>query len=161
MRRFDQEWQLLVSARTWLRDRGYRLVDSRGPEGMDQGVDVYAGDRLGIKIWADRSQWFVDIGPLPERAGGRASIGWFPLEAWSACLGSPVLLRDARPTSTDLERAAALVNSRWLEPQLDYLRDHVSAIEVACSPGRIEATLSCVSEAQRALSAFPPRPTTC
>jgi hypothetical protein len=55
MRRFDQEWQLLVAARKWLRDRGYRLLDSRGPEDMEQGFDVYAGEQLGIRIVADRA----------------------------------------------------------------------------------------------------------
>ena len=73
MRRFDQEWQLLVAALKWLRDRGYRLLDSRGPEGMEQGFDVYAGEQLGIRIVADRGQWFLEVHP---GADGRDAVGW-------------------------------------------------------------------------------------
>jgi hypothetical protein len=157
MRRFDREWKLLMSARTWLRERGLRLVESRGPEGMDQGFDLYADNRLGTRIIADRSQWFVEVHPGAENLDAAGWRGWFGLEAWSTCLGSPVLFHDTRPTSTDKDWAAALANSWWLEPQLDYLRDHLAEIQQACSPAHVEATVACLSEAQRRLSAFPPQ----
>jgi hypothetical protein len=157
MRRFDREWQLLVAARTWLRGSGFRLLDSRGPEGMDQGFDVYADNRVGIRIMADRSQWFVEIHPGAEGIDAVGSQGWFTLEAWSTCLGTTVLFHDNTPTLTDLDWATVLANSWWLEPQLDYLRDHLAQIQDACSPESVEATGVCLSEAQRALSAFPPR----
>ena len=157
MRRFDQEWQLLLAARTWLGERGLRLLDSRGPEGMDQGFDVYADDRLGIRIIADRSQWFVEVHPGNETidAGGRKH--WFSLEVWSNCLGAPVFFHDARPTLTDQDWAAVLANSWWLEPQLDYLRQNFDQIEQACSPELVEATIACLKATQPGLSAFPPK----
>jgi hypothetical protein len=69
MRRFEQEWQLLVVARKWLHDGGYRLLDSLGPEGMEQGFDIYGGDQLGIRIVADRGQWFVEVHPGADGVG--------------------------------------------------------------------------------------------
>jgi hypothetical protein len=155
MRRFEQEWDELVAARTWLDDRGLRLTESRGPEGMDQGFDVYAGDRLGLKILADRSQWFVEVRPGTEGIDAGASDEWFTLEAWSVCLGAPVLFHDPRPGRME-DWAAVLANSWWLEPQLDYLREHFDQIEGACSAEHVEATIACLSTAQRGLSAFPP-----
>lgn len=155
MRRFDQEWELLVDARTWLRDRGQRLLDSRGPEGMDQGFDVYTGDRLGIRIIADRSQWFVEVRPEAEAVVAVGWEGWFNLEAWDTCLGAPATFHDTRPTLTDEDWATVLANSWWLQPQLDYLRDHLAEIELACHPDRVKGTLACLLEAQRRLSAFP------
>jgi hypothetical protein len=156
MRRFDQEWQLLVAARTWLRDRGYRLLDSRGPEGMEQGFDVYAGDGLGLRIIADRGQWFVEVHPGADGIDAAGWEGWSTLEAWSTCLGEPVTFHDTRPTFTDEDRAAVLANSWWLQPQLDYVQDHLTQIERACQPDRVEATLRCLGDAQRRQSAFPP-----
>ena len=157
MRRFDQEWELLVSARAWLSDRGLRLVDSRGPEGMDQGFDLYEDDRLGLKILADRSQWFVEVRPGTQGIDGGASDEWFTLEAWSVCLGAPVLFHDPRPTKTDQDWAIVLENSWWLEPQLVYLRENLDQIEQACSADRLDATVACLRAAQRGLSPFPPK----
>ena len=113
MRRFDQEWALLIAARTWLGDAGYELVDSRGPEGMDQGLDAYTGTLVGIMLWADRSQWFVDIRPLAH------SGDWFNLESWSICLGAPVVFHDTRPRQSQQDWLEVLENSWWLQPQLD------------------------------------------
>ena len=156
MRRFAQEWQLLLAARTWLGDRGLRLLDSRGPEGMDQGFDFYCDDRLGIRIIADRSQWFVDVHPGSEGIDIGGWKDWFSLEVWSSCLGAPVIFHDPRPTLTDRDRAAVLANSWWLEPQLAYLRRNLDAIEEACSPELVEATIACLKATQPGLSAFPP-----
>lgn len=156
MRRFDHDWQLLVAARTWLRDRGNRLLDSRGPEGMEQGFDVYSGDQLGIRIVADRGQWFLEVHPGADGLDAAGWEGWFTLEAWSACLGEPLAFHDTRATFTDEDRAAVLANSWWLQPQLDYLQDHLTEIERACQPDRVEATLMCLGDAQQRQSAFPP-----
>jgi hypothetical protein len=124
---------------------------------MDQGFNVYADDRLGIRITADRGQWFVEVHPGAEKVDVVGSKDWFTLEAWSSCLGTPVLFHDARPTLTGDDWAIVLANSWWLEPQLDYLRDHLARIQQACSPERVEATGVCLSEAKRAPSAFPSR----
>jgi hypothetical protein len=156
MRRFDQEWQLLVAAGQWLRDRGYRLLDSRGPEGMEQGFDVYAGNQLGIRIVVDRGQWVVEVHPGADGVTAVGWEGWFTLEAWSACLGEPVVFHDTRPTLTDEDWAAVLANSWWLQPQLDFLQGHLIEIERACQADRVEATLRCLGDAQRRQSAFPP-----
>lgn len=156
MRRFEQEWQLVVAARKWLRDRGYRLLDSRGPEGMEQGFDVYDGGQLGIRIVADRGQWFLEVHPGVDGVDAGGWEGWFNLEAWSTCLGETVAFHDTRPTLTDEDWAAVLANSWWLQPQLDYLKDHLTEIEGACQPDRIEEALSCLASAQRRQSAFPP-----
>jgi len=98
MRRFDQEWELLVSARTWLVDHGFRLLGSRGPEGMSQGFDIDACDRMGLRIVADRGQWLVEVHPGIEGIDAGGWEGWFSLEAWSVCLGQPRLFHDSRPT---------------------------------------------------------------
>jgi hypothetical protein len=147
MRRFDVEWQELIGARAWLAERGLRLVDRRGPEGMDQGYDVYRSDRMGLRILADRSQWFVELRPVTEDADSATSERWFSLEAWSDCLGSPVLFHDSRATRTDADWSAVLANSWWLEPQLTYLRAHFAEITDACSPERIDATRACLDSA--------------
>lgn len=158
MRRFERDWKLLVASRTWLGERGLRLIDSRGPEGMDQGYDVYVGDRLGVRIVADRGQWFVEVHPGVEDVDAARSMrytkGWFNLEAWSACLAQPVLFHDPTPARTDREVSAVLENSWWLEPQLDYLREHFGEIEDSCSTNRIDATLMCLAEEERRLSPF-------
>jgi hypothetical protein len=111
VRRFDREWQLLLTSRSWLIERGYRLADTRGPEQMDSGFDVYRGNQLVIRIIADRSQWFVEAHPRPEMVDPSDENGWFTLEAWSTCLVAPALFRDTRPTLTDEAWAAVLANS--------------------------------------------------
>lgn len=141
---------------TWLGDRGYRLLESRGPEGMDQGFDLYAGDHVEIRIIADRSQWFIEVRPGTEAVDASGWEGWFNLEAWSTCLGAPATFHDTRPTLTDEDRTIVLANSWWLQPQLDFLRAHLSEIEDACQADRMRATLACLADAQRRLSAFPP-----
>ena len=150
MRRFDQEWALLVAARTWLGDAGYELVDSRGPEGMDQGFDIYSRAAVRIRLVADRSQWFVDVRPV-------AHLGdWFSLESWSICLGEPVLFHDPRPTITQQDWLQVHANSWWLQPQLDFLRSHLRNIEDSCQPDRVDETLACLAKAHAATAAFPP-----
>ena len=149
MRRFDQEWELLIAARDWLGEAGYELVESRGPEGMDQGMDAYVGAASSVRIVADRSQWFVDVRPSAEE------VNWFSLESWSVCLGAPVLFHDPRPTPTQEDWLTVLANSWWLRPQLDYLREHIQMIEAACQPTAVSETLRCLSEARVAAAAFP------
>lgn len=147
MGRFDREWQLLLSSRGWLVERGYRLLETRGPEGMDSGFDLYTGGQLGIRVTADRGQWWIEAHPGPAHIDAFGWDGWFNLEAWSTCLGAPVLFHDTRPKLTDEDWAAVLTNSWWLEPQMDYLRDHLAEIEQACAPERLEATVACLLEA--------------
>lgn len=156
MRRFDREWEMLVASRTWLGERGYRLIESSGPGGMEQGFDLYAGERLGIRLSADRGQWLVELHTGPGGPDAVGWEGWFNLEAWSQCLGGLVLFHDKRPALSDRDRAEVLANSWWLEPQLDYLRAHLDQIEARCLPETIEATRECLSGAQRELAASPP-----
>jgi len=144
---FKEEWRLLVAAREWFSARGYRLIDSRGPEGMDQGFDVYLGDRLGIRLVADRGSWDVEVHPATEGLLAWGSQQWFNMEAWSTCLGEPVLFHDADPPLTGEDWAELLAHSWRLEPQLAYLRATLPAIEAACSPERIDATLACLGAA--------------
>ena len=132
-------------------------MESRGPIGMEQGLDMYAGDRIGLRIVADRGQWFIDVQPGKVKTNVGGSTGWFSLEAWSSCLGAPVLFHDGRPTDADGEWQAVLENSWQLEPQLKYLREHLDQIDAACSPEIVEATLACLLAIQRKLSAFPPK----
>lgn len=155
-RRFDQEWEQLVSSRTWLVDYGLRLLESRGPEGMSQGFDAYIGDRFGLRIVADRGHWFVEVHPGIEDLAAGGWDGWFSLEAWSVCIGQPRLFHDSRPTLTDQDRVAVIESSWWLEPQLDFLREHLHDIQGACSAERVEGTLVCLRAAQRSGSAFHP-----
>lgn len=150
MRRFDQEWALLIAARTWLDDAGYELIESRGPEGMDQGLDAYIGLVAGIRLVVDRSQWFVDVRPAAHNGD------WFSLESWSICLGAPVLFHDTRPRLSRQDWPDVLANSWWLEPQLDYLRVHLRSIEDACQPTRVKETLDCLAKARAATAALPP-----
>ena len=147
MNQFKEEWRLLVAARAWFSTRGYRLIDSRGPEGMDQGFDVYVGDRLGIRLVADRGSWDVEVHPGTEGLLAGGSHQWFNMEAWSTCLGEPVLFHDADPPWTDEDWAELLAHSWRLEPQLAYLRATLPAIEAACFPERIDTTLDCLGAA--------------
>jgi hypothetical protein len=114
---------------------------------MDSGLDLYAGKQLGIRVTADRGQWWIEAHPGLTVIGASGRDGWFNLEAWSACLGAPTLFHDMRPKSTDDDWAAVLTNSWWLEPQMDYLRDHLAKIEEACAPERLEGTVACLLEA--------------
>ena len=83
------------------------------------GLATYQGDRVNISLVADRSQWFVDVQPATDAPVAPGSPGWFGLEEWSRCLGSPVLFHDARPTPTDEDWLEVIANSWWLEPQLN------------------------------------------
>jgi hypothetical protein len=158
MRRFEEEWELLVEARGWLSDRGYRLIDSRGPEGMDQGFDVYVGKVIGIRIVADRSQWFVEVRPSAEAGDAFGYRDWFDLECWSTCLGSETLFHDpGKAVRAERNPYEAMANSWWLRPQLDYLRAHLGDIERACLPDVVEHTRSCLLDARRRNAPFPPR----
>jgi hypothetical protein len=140
---FDEDWRLLRSTREWLANRGYSLAETRGPEGLESGLDRYSGPHLSIMISADRGQWFLEIRP------NRIDAAWANLESWSACLGEPTLFHDARPTTSDEAWAAVLANSWHLGPQLDYLRAHLDDIETACGPRRIGITLDCLSAVGR------------
>lgn len=92
---------------------------------MDQGGDSYANDWLGIRVVADRSQWYVEVHPETDGIDAGGWKGWFSLEAWSACLGQPTLFHDPRPKLTDQDWVAVIENSWRLEPQLGYLREHL------------------------------------
>jgi len=125
---------------------------------MNNGYDIYESDRLGLRIVADRGQWFVEVRPGVDGLNAAASQTWFTLEQWSSCLDAPVLFHDTRPARSDDEIAAALENSWHLEPQLAYLAEHLNQIEEACTADRIQATLSCVKAAQLRQNAFPDEP---
>lgn len=137
-RPFDKDWQLLLATRSWLSERGYKLVETRGPQAMDQALDRYAGDYLALRIAAHRSQWFVEVKTAHDWSD------WHALKSWSACLGVPASFHDPRlMTSEGSEKTPS-----YLASQLDYLRDHLTEIEAACQPDRVEATLKCVSAAE-------------
>jgi len=123
---------------------------------MDQGFDVYAGDGIGLRIVADRGQWFVEVHPGMENLTAGGTTGWFTLEVWSSCLGSPIVLHDPRPTSTHQDQAVALESSWWLEPQLDFLQANFDQITAACSAERVETTIACLAAVQRKGSPFRP-----
>lgn len=149
---FVDEWRLLEAALAWLGDVGYRLTDSRGPEGMNQGFHVYAGERVAVRVIADRGQWEVEVRPDPNGADAYSSGDWFSLEAWSVCLGAPILFH---VQSDDWAYVSA--RSWRLAPQLEFLRANLEAIEAASSRERIFETRAALSLAQRDLSAFPPK----
>ena len=131
---------------------GYRLIASRGPEGMHQGYHVYVGDVAAIRVIADRGQWFVDVRPDPDRPEVSGWVGWFNLEAWGLCLGIEATFH------SDSGRWPAILANSWrLAPQLDWLEAHLAEVQAAAAPERAGQTRLCLSEAQRALSAFPPR----
>jgi hypothetical protein len=139
MAAFRKDWDLLVSTRSWLSEVGYRLIESRGPEGMDQGLHAYEGDHLEIRIVADRGQWFVEARP-------RAAPTWFTLEPWSVCIGAPVLFHVAPAIRTDEEQLKALSASWKLAPQVEYLRAHLVDLEQACDAIAISRTMDCLNE---------------
>ena len=147
--RFDEEWRLLVRARTWLGERGYRLVDSRGPEGMEQGFDIYVGESLAIRIVADRGTWSVDVRPGRIEGDWFGYEGWFDLEEWSTCLRAPVVFHDTRQPVSDQDWVEVIESSWRLSPQLEYLRGHLATIEEACHPTRVEQTKACLEESER------------
>lgn len=148
---FYEEWQLLLNTREWFDARGYALVETRGPEGMNQGFDVYVGKSVAIRIIADRGQWFIEVHPQTEGPDAARNDGWFSLEPWSTCLGSLMLFHDPSSAFTDADRVAVLANSWWLRPQLDFLRDHLEEIEAMCAPDQVADTITCLVEAESAL----------
>jgi hypothetical protein len=150
MRRFDSEWDLLVRSRGWFEERGYRLTDSMGP-GMQQGLYLYSGERIAVRLTADRGQWLVEVRPGAAERGAVPSEDWFDVEAWSDCLGHLVLFHAREPAVTDADRAGALAASWLLEPQLDYLRTHLGDIEKSCSQDRRDAVRNCLVAAQHRL----------
>jgi hypothetical protein len=129
----------------WFEDRGYRLIDRQGPEGMDQGLHVFEGPKLGIRITADRSQWFVEIRPSVDPNLQDRDEAWFDLELWSICLGQPTLFH-----VPDGSVAEQLANSWTLQPQLDYLKEHIQQIEAHVERGRVSDTAACLRKAQDA-----------
>jgi hypothetical protein len=58
-----------------------------------------------------------------------------------------MMFHDTRATLTDEDWSAVFANSWQLEPQLDYLRDRLTAIGEACAPERMVVTLRCLSNA--------------
>jgi hypothetical protein len=137
-RRFDKDWQLLLATRSWLSERGYKLVETRAPEATDQALLRYAGDYLALRIAAYRGHWFVEVKTAHDWSD------WHTLKIWSACLGAHASFHDPRlMTSKGSEKTLS-----YLASQLDYLRDHLTEIEAACQPDRVETTLKCVSAAE-------------
>lgn len=145
IRSFDEDWKLLEATGDWLLECEYVLAESRGPEAMSAGLHRYSGARIGILIWADRGQWFIDAQP------NRVLDEWFNLEAWSVCLGEPALFHDMRPRLSDRDWVDALANSWWLQPQVEYLRAHLADIEDASDPARIQQTMDCLVRTRAAL----------
>jgi hypothetical protein len=145
MSRFRKEWLAVVAMTDWFDERGYRLIHRQGPEGMDQGFHLFEGRHLGIRITADRSQWFVEIrlseGPNPEHS---REI-WFDLELWSICLGQPTLFHVSEGSVPD-----QLANSWTLRPQVDYLKNHIGHIEARVEGGRVSETAARLRKAQNA-----------
>jgi hypothetical protein len=137
---FASEWQVAMSIEPWLLERGYELVESRGPEGMAQGLRRYSGLTGDVLVVADRGQWFIDVRP------SGAPSGRYDFGVWSITLGAPVKFH------TD---EWALDTSWQLQPQLDYLRSHLAEIEAACLPERRVTTMEKLLKAQRATEAFP------
>jgi hypothetical protein len=157
MRQFDKDWKLLRPTRRWLSMRGYKLVETRGPDALDQalgryGLDVqtaafvgdqyrigdqYAGDHVALAIVAWGGHWFVQVKTAQDRSD------WYTLKSWSACLGAPASFYDPRLMTNDESEQTP----SDLASQLDYLREHLTEIEAACQPDRVEATLKCVSAA--------------
>ncbi len=145
---FDEEWKLLVQAGAWLTDRGYRLVQSHGPGGMEQGAHVYLGESVGIGFLADRGHWSIELRPGPTTGDWYGEKDWFGLECWSLCLGAPVVFHYSRrlvivPEREWMDESAA---SGRLRPQLEYLRVHLTSIEEACHPTRVQQTTRCLTE---------------
>lgn len=151
MTTFLDEWRLLEGAQTWLRDGGFQLIDSRGPEGMNQGFHVYVGEHIAVRVIADRDQWEVEVRPDRHQADAYDSRDWFNLEAWSVCLGVPVLFHVESEDSGD-----AIARSWRLAPQLEFLRANVESIDAASAQERVSKTRARLVAAQSELSAFPP-----
>ena len=146
---FEEDWQLLEATASWLGRRDYQLAEERGPEGMNQGLKRFTGRHLDISIAADRGQWFVDAAPT------EMSDSSFTLEAWSACLGEPVLFHDNRPRRTDAEWTERIAGSWHLTPQIEYLQAHLSEMEAVCAPSVISETISRLESARDRLQRGP------
>lgn len=152
MTTFLDEWRLLEAAKAWMRDGGFQLIDRRGPEGMNQGFHVYAGEHIAVRMIADRDQWVLGVRPDPHRADAYDSRDWFNLEAWSVCLGVPVLFHVESEDPTEV-----FARSWRLAPQLDFLRANLESINAASAQKRVSETRARLVAAQSELSAFPPR----
>ncbi len=102
---------------------GFVLVSDDG-EGAVNRILQLAGPWCGVRITADRGQWWVDLGRPPQ-------VGWYDPDLWRACLDdAPV---SAEPLSFDEE--ADFVRRRWTE--------------VAVAPPEVDACLS-RTQSQRA-----------
>lgn len=138
MGQFDEDWQLLRATRPWLVGRGYELVETRGPGAKGQALARYAGEHLALRIVAYHGNWSIEVKTAHDWSD------WHILEFWSDCLGAPASFHDPRLMSSE----GVAKTPSYLAPQLDYLREHLTEIEAACQPDRVETTLKCVSDAQ-------------
>jgi hypothetical protein len=130
------DWREFSDAKAWLVDRGYTLTrDERYP--MSGALADLRNDGKSVAIESDRGVWTVSAGPPSDDS--RLHL----LDAWAACLGTAT--PDFKEESSDIF---------WsLRVQLGYLRAHLSLIESACEPERLDDTLRCLEHARRAIDA--------
>jgi hypothetical protein len=150
------EHALFGAVRETLPTRGYSLAYARDAEGMQQGAAIFGGELMDIRVAGERSQWFVEARITNGDALSQKPL-WFDLEAWGVCLEDPILFHHPSPPAPPIEWATQGERSWRLAPQIDYLVDHLAAMEQACSPAQRDGTLACLRDAQDALSAFPSR----
>lgn len=127
MRAFEVQWAEMLAARAWFEARGYRLAESRGPEGMDSGFDRYERDGISILAVADRGIWSVEVGLAGDRR--------LPLAIWAVCIEASDPPAPGEST---------------LVAQLDWARQHIATFEIACHPFRADMTRECLAASIRA-----------
>jgi hypothetical protein len=120
-----------------LQERGYKHAESVYSDSFGNRLERFEGARLEILITKDRDFWEIDVRPTLQGAG------WRSLEIWSLCIGMPARLHESQPPDVRMPP----IPTR-LGPQLDYLRQHLSALEAACHPNRVDSALQCLAAAE-------------
>lgn len=143
---FARDVRRLASLERTLAQRGYAVSGPWRPGPMASGETSMTGTVTDIRVTADRGQWFVMVRPKG------VADGWFDLEVWSVCLGDPITFHaDPRSPST-ADIGESLAASWRLQPQIDWLSDHLEGMERACASDRA-ATVACLLSMRNDLGA--------
>lgn len=87
----------------FLKHCGFVATTQRGEGGVNRLVELKR-DQLGVRVTADRGQWWIELGAA---SGGT----WYDPDVWEACLGDTRIRIDPSATADQAE----FVRDRWRE----------------------------------------------
>ena len=82
---------------------GFAVGTDTGTSSVNRLLEL-TGPGCGVRITADRGEWWVELGRPPE-------IGWYDAGVWSACLDDRPVVGEAAPLDEQVE----IVLRRWSE----------------------------------------------